>query len=132
MFQRDIEKERNDHQVAVATLAAQVKELKTKLNNLEKAHSSQRNNTSDTEVRPLLLGFSARVTSELPRQCFFYFNKKKSPFFSFKRVCKTLPSVAIFPVCLLSMPVISFPTERLFNCATLMRRHIAFAVIRHF
>ena len=56
MFQRDIEKERNDHQVAVATLAAQVKELKTKLNNLEKAHSSQRNNTSDTEVKPVLLG----------------------------------------------------------------------------
>ena len=52
MFQRDIEKERNDHQVAVATLAAQVKELKTKLNNLEKAHSSQKNNTSDTEVTP--------------------------------------------------------------------------------
>ena len=54
MFQRDIEKERNDHQVAVATFAAQVKELKTKLNNLEKANSNQRNNTSDTEVRPLL------------------------------------------------------------------------------
>ena len=26
----------------------------------------------------------------------------------------------------------SFPTERLFNCATLMRRHIVFAVIRNF
>ena len=29
------------------------------------------------------------------------------------------------------MPVISFPTERVFNCATLMRRHITFAVIRN-
>ena len=36
------------------------------------------------------------------------------------------------PVGLLGMPVIYFPTERLFNCATLMRRHIAFAVIRNF
>ena len=30
------------------------------------------------------------------------------------------------------MPVISFSTERVFNCATLMLRHIAFVVIRHF
>ena len=30
------------------------------------------------------------------------------------------------------MPVVSFPTERVFNCATLMCRHIAFVVIRNF
>ena len=30
------------------------------------------------------------------------------------------------------MPVISFPTERVFNCATLMRRHVAFAVVTNF
>ena len=30
------------------------------------------------------------------------------------------------------MPVIHFPTERVFNSATFMRRHIAFTVIRNF
>ena len=30
------------------------------------------------------------------------------------------------------MPVISFPTERVFNSATFMREHIAFAAVRYF
>ena len=54
-FQRNIEKERNDHQVAEAKLAVQVKELKTKLNSVEKVQNDQKNATSNAEVRPLFL-----------------------------------------------------------------------------
>ncbi|KAI0243233.1 hypothetical protein LSAT2_022049 [Lamellibrachia satsuma] len=48
---RNIEKERNDHQVAEAKLAVQVKELKTKLNSVEKVQSDQKNATSNAEDR---------------------------------------------------------------------------------
>ena len=54
-FQRNIEKERNDHQVAEAKLAAQVKELKTKLNSVEKVQSDQKTSSSNTEVGPSFL-----------------------------------------------------------------------------
>ena len=49
-FQRNIEKERDDHQVAEAKLAAQVKELKTRLNSVEKVQSDQKTSSSNTEV----------------------------------------------------------------------------------